>query len=202
MHPRDLASAPSASEDLPTTIRGAVAYVGRHPFRWLVRHWNWKAAVLSAVVRASIFFSVNLTASWDSAVHAAATELVYRAPMVGTLASFAQSFRRVQPAWHASLVMMLALPAFAHAIEFIVHSVRGTERLYQSVAASIAFSMFTGLVTYLLHRRNILIVGHGAKPFLADLLQLPRELLDLLVRRPARRLRGAGKGPPSRLDGR
>ena len=131
---------------------------------------------------------MNLTADWGSAVSAAFTELLYRAPMVGTLASVSQSFRRVQPAWKASLAMMVALPAMGHGIEFAVHSLRGTAKLYESVAASIGFSMISCVVSYLLHRRNVLIVGHGAKPFLVDLGQLPSELFDLLLRKPLRML--------------
>ena len=183
-----LASERSIEESLPTTLGGAIALVARNPLKWLVRHWNWKAACLSAIVRASIFFSVNLTANWESAVSAALTELVYRAPMVGTLASVSQSFRRVQPAWKASAAMMVALPAMGHGIEFAVHSLRGTVRLYESVAASIAFSMFSCVVSYLLHRRDVLIVGHGARPFLVDLGQLPGELFDLLLRKPMKML--------------
>ncbi len=180
---------PHGSEPLAATLGGAVAAVVRNPLRWLVRHWNWKTAVLSAILRASIFFSVNLTANWDSAVSAALTELAYRAPMVGVLASISQSFRKVQPAWKASIAMMVALPTLGHGIEFTVHSLRGTEKLYESVAASVAFSMFTCLVSYWLHRRDVLIVGHGARPFLVELVQLPGELFDLLLRRPLEILR-------------
>ena len=31
-------------------------YIVRHPIEVLVRRWNWKAAVLSALLRAPIFF--------------------------------------------------------------------------------------------------------------------------------------------------
>ena len=197
MESAPLTSERSVEEPLPTTLCGALALVARNPLRWLVRHWNWKAAFLSAVLRASIFFSVNLTANWESAVNAALTELVYRAPMVGTLASVSQSFRRVQPAWKASLAMMVALPAMGHGIEFAVHSLRGTTKLYESVAASIGFSMVSCVVSYLLHRRNVLIVGHGARPFLVDLVQLPGELFDLLLRKPLKMLLAPDAADPS-----
>ncbi len=42
----------------PVTLGAALAE--------LVRRWNWKTALLSTLVRGSIFFSVNLTASWDT----------------------------------------------------------------------------------------------------------------------------------------
>lgn len=198
MNPGDPTSPIPDADPVPESLGAALASLARHPVRWMVRYWNWKNALLSAIVRACIFFGVNLTANWNSAVDALVTELVYRAPMVGTLASVSQAFRRVQPAWKASVVIMLALPALAHGIEFMVHSARGTERLYESVAVSIAFSMFTAVVSYFLHRRNVLIVGHGERPFANDLVQLPVELFDLLVRGPLRALFKRSLDGPSR----
>ena len=189
MEPPRQSAVPRGDNQLPDTLGGAIAAVARHPVRWLVGHWNWKTAALSAILRASIFFSVNVTASFESGVAAALTELVYRAPMVGTLASISQAFRGVHPAWRASLAMMVALPAIGHGIEFTVHSLRGTEKLYESIAASVGFSMVTCVVSYWLHRRGVLIVGHGARPFLVDLVQLPGELFDLLLRRPVSSVR-------------
>lgn len=178
------------NDPLPSSLSEVIASIARHPLLRLVRYWNWKSAVLSALLRASIFFWVNLTAGWESAVSAAGTELVYRAPVVGTLASLSQSFRRVEPAWKATLAIMVALPALAHGIEFTVHSLTGTARLYESVAASVAFSMFTSVVSYFLHRRDILVVGDGARPLLVDIFHIPGELFDMFVLKPIRRMRG------------
>ncbi|MCY4534218.1 MAG: hypothetical protein OXB91_02560 [Bryobacterales bacterium] len=178
------------AQALSTTLSGAVADLLRHPVDRLIRNWNWKAALISAALRTTIFFTVNLTASWNSAVAAAVTELCYRAPMVGTLAALSQSFRRVQPAWVGSVVMMAVLPAMGHGIEFTVHWFRGTEKLSESVAVSVAFSVATTGLNYLLHRRDVLVVGHGATPFLADILQVAPHLFDLFLRKPARLLRG------------
>ncbi len=178
------------AQALSTTLSGAVADLLRHPVDRLIRNWNWKAALISAALRTTIFFTVNLTASLNSAVAAAVTELCYRAPMVGTLAALSQSFRRVQPAWVGSVVMMAVLPAMGHGIEFTVHWFRGTEKLSESVAVSVAFSVATTGLNYLLHRRDVLVVGHGATPFLADILQVAPHLFDLLLRKPARLLRG------------
>ncbi len=142
-------------------------------------------------MRTSIFFSVNLLASLDSAVEAAITEICYRAPMVGTLGAISQAFRRVQPAWKASGVIMLLLPALAHGVEFTIHSLRGTQKLYESVAASIMFSMLTAIGTYFLHRRDVLIVGPGARSFAEDMVRLPVEVFNLLatlLRAPFRKL--------------
>ena len=199
MDPKSPNPADSA-QALSTTLSGAVADLLRHPVDRLIRNWNWKAALISAALRTTIFFTVNLTASWNSAVAAAVTELCYRAPMVGTLAALSQSFRRVQPAWVGSVVMMAVLPAMGHGIEFTVHWFRGTEKLSESVAVSVAFSVATTGLNYLLHRRDVLVVGHGATPFLADLLQVAPHLFDLLLRKPVRLLRGVALRVQSSRD--
>ena len=199
MDPKSPNPADSA-QALSTTLSGAVADLLRHPVDRLIRNWNWKAALISAALRTTIFFTVNLTASLNSAVAAAVTELCYRAPMVGTLAALSQSFRRVQPAWVGSVVMMAVLPAMGHGIEFTVHWFRGTEKLSESVAVSVAFSVATTGLNYLLHRRDVLVVGHGATPFLADLLQVAPHLFDLLLRKPVRLLRGVALRVQSSRD--
>ncbi len=182
---------------LPVTVGGVVADIFRHPRGHVLRNWNWKAALISLALRGSIFFAVNLTASWASAAHALATELLYRAPLAGTLAAISQSFRRVQPAWAGAVVVMVALPAVAHAIEFGAHWWRGTERLVASVAVSVGFSMLTAVSTYLLQRRGILVVGAGSQPFLTDVWQAPQALLELTIRRPAGLARRIlAKSPP------
>ena len=174
------------TETLPISLGGVLSELVRHPLRRLVLQWNWKTALVSLVLRGSIFFVVNLTSSWNSAVDAVVTECMFRAWMTGTLASISQAFRRVQPAWRASIVMLLVLPTLGHGIEFTVHSLRGTDRLYASVSVSILFSMFSGVFSYWLHRRGVLIVGEGARPFVSDIVELPYVGYDLLVRRPLR----------------
>jgi hypothetical protein len=44
----------------------------------LVRRWNWKAAFMSAFIRAWIFFFANLTAGWRAAAGAMLAEYIFR----------------------------------------------------------------------------------------------------------------------------
>ena len=50
----------------------------RHPVRQLIRRWNWKSALLSFFLRATIFFFTNLIAGWHAAFGAMLTELALR----------------------------------------------------------------------------------------------------------------------------
>ncbi|MDE0104711.1 MAG: hypothetical protein OXN89_20240 [Bryobacterales bacterium] len=179
----------SNGSGLPTTVGAVVWDICRHPWDHLLRRWNWKAALVSVACRGALFFAVNATVGWDSAMRALVTELLYRAPMVGTFAAVSQSFRRVQPAWAAAGLIMVAIPVMAHLIEFTMHWWRGTARLAESVAASVAFSMLTVLTTYLLQRRGLMVVGADGKPFVADVLLAPQVLVEVFIAKPAARFR-------------
>jgi hypothetical protein len=50
----------------------------RHPVKYLLHRWNWKSAVLSSLLRASLFFATNLAAGLPAAIAAMKTELVFR----------------------------------------------------------------------------------------------------------------------------
>ena len=43
----------------PTSIRNVFKNLARYPGRYFVQQWNWKSALMSALVRGLIFFAVN-----------------------------------------------------------------------------------------------------------------------------------------------
>ena len=48
------------STDSQKTISGVLRHTFRHPVESLILRWNWKAAVLSALLRSPIFFTAYL----------------------------------------------------------------------------------------------------------------------------------------------
>jgi hypothetical protein len=100
----------------------------RHPWEHLIRRWNWKSALTSAIIRAGIFFSTNLTAGMRAAVGAMLAEFSYRVITSGFYGSATQAFRRAEPAWAAAAAVMILLPLASHSIEFLIHWLRGQPR--------------------------------------------------------------------------
>jgi hypothetical protein len=148
--------------------------------------WNYKTAVLSALVRAGLFFAVNATAGYDAATAAMLTELCFRFATSGFYGALTQAFRRVEPPWAGTVGAMLLLPVLAHSLEFVVHSWRGTPELAASMAASIAFTMLSTAFNLFAMRRGALVVGAGTGTLLADLRVMPK-LVVLFVTSLARR---------------
>jgi hypothetical protein len=163
-------------------VAEVLADIARHPIDRVLRRWNWKAATLSAVSRALLFFVVNLPAGRRAAVAALLTELVFRASTSGFYAALTQAIGRAEPAWMATLTAMLILPVAQHGGELAVHWLRGTPRLGASIAASMAFTALSTAFHVFAMRRNVLVVGPSQRTFGEDLRLLPRTLVAFVCR--------------------
>jgi hypothetical protein len=153
----------------------------REPGKYLVARWNWKSAVLSSWFRAAIFFFVNLTAGLPAAVAAMSTELVFRGMTSGFYGALTEGFRDVEPPWAGAVSVLVLLPVANHAMEFVVHWLRGTRNLAPSITASVAFTALSTLFNLYAMRRGALIVGAGRESLWEDLRRMPRMLGDFLM---------------------
>jgi len=73
------------------------------------------------------------------------------------------------------------LPAWAHSLEFMVHWLRGTVLLRESIAASIAFSIVSTAFNLFAMRRGALIVGPGSRSIWSDLMETPRLIVAFVA---------------------
>jgi hypothetical protein len=156
------------------TVAAALKRLYSDPWLLLIRGWNWKSALLSSLLRSSVFFGVNLGAGWRKALGAMLAEFVFRALTSGWCGSITQSFRRVVPMWKAVATLVPALLVGQHSLELLVHWLRGTPRLAASIGASIAFTLISTMVNLALMRHGAFTVGAGSKSLIRDLAGLPR----------------------------
>jgi hypothetical protein len=143
--------------------------------------WNYKSAVLSTLLRALVFFAVNLTAGLEAATAAVITDLSFRFILAGFTGALTQALGRLQPPARGTLAAFVILPAVAHTLEWFVHWWRGTVMLAASVAASLVFTAVSTLFTLFAMRRGVLIVGEGGGSLLSDLRRMPRLVLTFLT---------------------
>jgi hypothetical protein len=160
-----------------------------HPAQIITR-WNWKAALIGAVLRASFYFTVY-QASRESllvTLTAVTVELAFRFITTGIAGAVVQSFRRATPVWLANVIVSISLPAFSHAIEFATHyaqeryffdifaaSENSVVRL-RAFAISVLFSVLSALFNLFAMKHGVLLVGAGEETlsFWGDMKRMPR----------------------------
>jgi Zn-dependent protease with chaperone function len=150
----------------------------RNPYRHLVRRWNWKSACLSAFFRGILVLLANLSAGGTSAVGAMFAEICYRGLTTGFFSALMQSFRFAQPVWAASVIPMILVPLIADSCEFIMHGMRGTQRLGTTILASILFTSISTLFELFAMRHGVLVMGQTSRPLVQDLRILPKLLFE------------------------
>lgn len=157
----------------PRTVGDVLLDLVRDPRHYLLTNWNWKSALLSSLIRASIFFCTNLTAGWHAAIGAMLAELALRSATSGFYGAVTEAFASAEPPWAAHAVAMFLLPCAAHALEFLVHWLRGTPELGLSIASSLAFTAISTSFNLFVMRRGALTVGTGSRPLHEDLGRMP-----------------------------
>lgn len=82
--------------------RVVLAGLLRAPRSTLLVRWNWKSALCSSLVRASLFAGIHLPAGPAQAMAAASTELVNRALPSGFHGALTQALSRAELVWIAT----------------------------------------------------------------------------------------------------
>lgn len=164
----------------------------------LLRQWNWKAACVSAAIRATIYLVANLKGGWRAGLISMLVEAIYRVPLSGLCGSFTQAFRCAEPEWAATLTVMVCLPIATHSIELLVHWIQGAPRLWTSLAASICFTILAALFNLYAMRRGVLLVGREGEPVGSDLHRIPRVVAGFVAAGPIALFRLFRKGAMQR----
>ena len=168
----------------PRTVAGVLVELVRDPGRYLVSRWNWKSALMSSLVRATIFFFTNLVAGWHAALGAMLAELILRSATSGFYGALTEAFASAQPSWAAIATAMVLLPCVSHSLEFLVHWLRHTPKLGLSIMTSVAFTAISTAFNLFAMQRGALIVGHGSRPLHEDLSRVPGLIGEFLLAGP------------------
>ena len=158
------------------TVRHVLAFIARHPLRFVLSRWNWKAGLVSAAMRGTIFFAATLSGGLATAARTLLVDVTFRIPLSGLCAAVIQEVRHAEPVWAAAAVAFVAVPVAAHAVEIAVHSIAQTPGLWRGVGGSIALSIGSSAIEWLLMGRQILLVGPEGRSLGSDV----RRLLQML----------------------
>jgi hypothetical protein len=159
------------------TLRSLV----RDPISTLVHGWNWKSAIFSTLCRSAVFFFANLSSGFEAATGALITEFLYRSISAGFYGAMTQAFRKSEPRWAATLVVLIGVPGVSHAIEFLLHWVRGTPNLRTSIIASLILTLISTSFNLHAMRRGVLVVGQGEQSLGADMRSLPATIWTFIT---------------------
>lgn len=170
------------------TISEALRGVWQNPSQ-LVRHWNYKGAIMSGALRAPIFMITYLVASESIklALGAALAQFIFRFIFAGVGGALIQAFRRVEPAWKALLAILLIVPVISHVFEYLVQTgfayfTATGDHTDAAILRSVCISILSALFSLYIMRRNVMIVGEAeSKSIWSDLAKFPVLIFDFVM---------------------
>jgi len=169
-----------------TKLSEITAYLLKHPLRGMILRWNWKAASLSALLRASIYLTAYFRHGLAEAVGVTLALSVFRFLFGGVNGAIIQSYRRVQPAWHAVLTVPLLLAALSHIMEYVVLTgydavVGTTGGKKNAILISVVVSIISAIFNLFAMRRGALIVrDESMQSFWRDLVRMPWLIFEFI----------------------
>ncbi|MBP6004420.1 MAG: hypothetical protein KA746_13385 [Pyrinomonadaceae bacterium] len=179
--------AESTLPEVHTRVFGVLAQLARHPLRMLILRWNWKSAVLSALLRAPIFFFAYFFKKdgLKLAIGAALLQSVFRIVFGGINGAIIQSFSRVEPPWHAVLTVPLILAAFSHCIEFVVQTFYDNQTGVNGKGKAILFSVIVSAISavfnlFAMRRGALLVRDESQQSLWRDLKRMPWIALEFI----------------------
>jgi hypothetical protein len=170
-----------AADSSKISVASVLGAMLRHPIQNIVLRWNWKAAILSAIFRAPIFFAASARYGLKLAVAGAAVEAAFNSVGAGLYGAFLQNIRNARPAWLAWVLGAWTVPAIIQVTENCFHRAAGTSTLHLGIIISIILSALSAMFNLFAMRRGSLLAGNEARPLLRDLGNMPRLLLDFLL---------------------
>ena len=157
----------------PRSVGEVLRWVLSDPWGSLGSRWNYRSAVLSALVRSGVFFGVNLASGPEAALSAMGVEFTFRFATAGFYGALTQAFRAVEPPRAGTVAAMVVLPLVAHSLELTVHWLHGTPQLGASIAASVILTAISTGFNLFAMRRGVLVVGDGCRSLASDLVAIP-----------------------------
>jgi hypothetical protein len=164
------------------TLGAALSDIVRRPVTNLLTGWNWKAALISVCIRATVFFTTNLRAGHASALRASLVEAGFAIVAAGVLAAITQRIRHAQPVWATGIAVWLGVPTLLLTVQSTVHHLAGTPHMKTGLIASFVMAAFGSGFNWYAQRRGVLITGSESAG--GDWKLLPRVVLDFVLAGP------------------
>lgn len=188
-------TAPADTQAEP--LIAALVDILRRPVANLLRAWNWKAALVSVLLRSTVFFFTNLRGGRGAALRASLVEAAFAVFAAGLLAAVTQRLRYARPVQVTGLFVCLGLPALLVCVQSTVHSLCGTPHMKAGLIFSFCLAAVGSGFNWFAQRRGVLVTGPDSVG--GDFKALPGVVRDFLLLAPRSlfavlRYKGSGTG--------
>lgn len=144
-------------------------------------HWNWKSAILSALIRSLGYLIATRKHGLHTGFHAAIAEVVYVALTAGVYSALQQGALDIRPRWLSNSLIVVGVPVLSQSVEYAFHSAIGTPNLRVATFSIMLFGFLSAMFHLHVMRNGAMLVGGKSRPFFEDLKRMPILLAGFLA---------------------
>jgi len=137
-------------------------------------HWNWKAALLTAIFRAVACMVALCHATMHAREHFGAVEAAYVLATAGIFSAWQQQALDIKPRRVAWFVVVLAIPLGSLAADSALHLWLDTGNMRSLGVAAVVATVFSAMFHWHALQNGAMRVGADSRSFLHDMRQMPR----------------------------
>jgi hypothetical protein len=169
-----------SQQQSPSEVVAALSDLFFHAEQTFYHNWNWKAALLSAMLRVPLFLIATLRQGVEAVSIAVFAEAVYSAAISGCYGAVVQKLRRAHPLWASGVLILVIFPGLLLWFDYLLHLYTGMANLKGGMLAAASLSVLSSLFNWYLMSRDSLLVGKEGRSFASDLKRMPGMLTDFL----------------------
>jgi hypothetical protein len=137
-------------------------------------HWNWKAALLTAIFRAVACMVALYHASLHAREHFGAVEAAYVLATAGIFSAWQQQALDIRPLRLAWLIVVLAIPLGSLAADSALHMWLDSGNMRSLGVAALSATLLSAMFHWHVMQNGAMRVGTESRSFMHDMCQMPR----------------------------
>lgn len=143
---------------------------------WLfpLTHWNWKAALVTAICRAAACMAALWHSPLRSREHFGAVEAAYVLLTAGIFSAWQQQALDVKPRRLAWVITVLAIPLGSLAADSALHLWLDHGNMRALGIGAVIVTIVSAIFHWHVMQNGALLVGEGSRSFIDDMKQMPR----------------------------
>ena len=143
--------------------------------------WNWKCALLSAGARSAVYLAAMARSRSHDGFAVVLVEIAYVTATAGIYAGMQQRALGIRSRMLGNLVVVLAVPGVAQALDWIAHRTLGATPPSRATIAVCAFTIISALFHLHVMRRGAFLTGRAGRTLRNDFRRMPRLVLGFLM---------------------
>jgi len=151
-------------------------------------HWNWKAAVITAIFRGAACMAALRHVHPHARQHFSLVEMAYVLLTAGIFSAWQQQALGIHPRYLAWLVAVVAMPFTSLSADVLIHGLLDHVNAHALGVSALVFTLTSAMFHWHVMQNGAMLVGEQSRSLLSDIKQLPGLMLSF-VATPVSRLR-------------